>query len=418
MQIFQSLRFAGTLLVTILLARSYFSLSEIGQYEYYLFIAAILLVPLSIGVKNAILASYKTVGATSKHGYLWASYGLLFLVGIFIAISLLIFNQVFDLGIPSFDLLLLIVYVLINVSTILIDAILLLRHEFRKLINYSVVHFLLQVGLLGMVISCNLDFSYLLYYLILFSAIKHVYLLVLLGSNYTFSLDVPIIKNLMKGAIPLIAIALMNYGMETIDGLLVKGFFGLEDFAVFRYGAKELPLTILLVSGMVTALIPVASTQKQETISLIKGKMSKLIHVLFVTSIILILLSPFLFTRVYGHEFRESSMIFNVYLLTLSSRILIPQVFYLSSGRNNFLMSLTFVELLINFCLSLILLKYFGVLGIAIATWLAYLLHKFSLIFFLKRDFDINLSDMIHIPTYLAYNVMLYIAFLISYFIY
>ena len=95
-------------------------------------------------------------------------------------------------------------------------------------------------------------------------------------------------------------------------------------------------------------------------------------------------------------------------------RILLPQVVLYGKHRNRFLLYSTILELIINVVLSYWWLQSFGLIGIAYATVCAYLFHKLLLIFYNRWNFAIPFSAYIEIKPYLVYNILMILAFFIS----
>mgnify|MGYP000577689728 CR=1 FL=1 len=143
-------------------------------------------------------------------------------------------------------------------------------------------------------------------------------------------------------AFPLILHVLIVSSVEYVDGLIVTSHFEDGTFAIFRYGAKELPLTLLLIGAIVMALIPQVSEDLKSGLQQIKIETPKLSKWLFPLSAFLILVSPYLFPLVFNPEFAESAEVFNIYLLIISSRILLPQVVLIAHKKNYFLVTFFF----------------------------------------------------------------------------
>jgi len=116
----------------------------------------------------------------------------------------------------------------------------------------------------------------------------------------------------------------------------------------------------------------------------------KLIRILVPVNVLLILLSPLLFKYVYTSDFVVSARIFNIYALTLTSRVVISQVYLYVGKRNWVLAASTSVEIIINIILSIILLKHLGLYGIPLATVIAYLLHRIFLFTYIYYNMGVS----------------------------
>ena len=72
-----------------------------------------------------------------------------------------------------------------------------------------------------------------------------------------------------------------------------------------------------------------------------------------------------------------------------------------------------FIEMLINIAFSLILLQYFGLMGVAYGTIIAYFSEKLILLFYSYYILKIKPKDYIPITLLTAYSVILIICYFI-----
>jgi O-antigen/teichoic acid export membrane protein len=126
------------------------------------------------------------------------------------------------------------------------------------------------------------------------------------------------------------------------------------------------------------------------------------------------LASPWLFATVYGEVFRESAAVFNVYLLVLSSRIILPQTILYGYQKGSVLMLITGLELIFNVVLSLILVQYWGLTGIAWATVVAFLLGKGLMILYNWKKLTLSPLRYLPIRHFLVFNIGLGLAYFLS----
>ncbi len=216
--------------------------------------------------------------------------------------------------------------------------------------------------------------------------------------------------------LPLSLHMLLGGGMEYIDGFIVTSHFEEKSaFAVFRYGARELPLVTILSSALAATLIPLSIENQSLAIQKMKQEVSKLSQWLYPLTFILIFISPYLFPLVYNADFVESARVFNIYLLLISSRLLLPQVIIYSKQHNFVLVASAVIEISVNLGLSLLLVKKYGLEGIAFATVLAYLVNKLILIAYNYFQFGISLSHYLNIKNYLFYNAVLVGVYVLTY---
>jgi peptidoglycan biosynthesis protein MviN/MurJ (putative lipid II flippase) len=72
-----------------------------------------------------------------------------------------------------------------------------------------------------------------------------------------------------------------------------------------------------------------------------------------------------------------------------------------------------FLELIINVSLSLILVQFFGIAGIAFATFIAYLFEKIYLSVVVKKNLNVSLSEYIPVKIYSIYSVTILVIFVL-----
>ena len=68
--------------------------------------------------------------------------------------------------------------------------------------------------------------------------------------------------------------------------------------------------------------------------------------------------------------------IFNVFLLVIISRLIFPQTILIAFGKTKMVLLISVLETILNIILSVIFVQYFGLIGIAFGTFLAYLFEK------------------------------------------
>lgn len=231
-----------------------------------------------------------------------------------------------------------------------------------------------------------------------------------------FRLDFKLQWIFLLFAFPLIVHMLVGNGMEYVDGFIINHFFDQATFAQFRYGARELPLVAVLVGSVSTALIPDAVNSMDDALKKVKTKITQLGNFLFPISISLMLLSSTIFPIIYSEDFAISAQIFNIYLLIITSRILMPQVVIFARHNNLILVISAIVELVVNVALSLVLLQYFGILGIAWATVIAFMVNKTILIVFAYTKHGIPLGKYLNIRHYFLWIFLLCISYLIAHY--
>lgn len=421
LQLYQIIRFSTTLLIGILLIRFFgLSTTEISIYELLLFLGNFVsFFWLSAGQKS-LLTLFPSYTNHQKGSLLVNLFFLLFSLSA-IAATLLYFGQhLLVQQLTKYESLpyisLIAWYLLFNTPAQLIEYIYVLKKQDRQLVYYGIVIHFLQLIAILLPIYIGAGIKGLFQGLVLWSCFKFIWLGYLLYQYGSFKLDRSLQKKILLVMLPLCLHALLGGGMEYVDGFIVSSHFEEEKmFALFRYGARELPIVSILVAALVATMIPLAVEKETEAIATIKKKINQLSNWLYPITIVLMLLSPFLFPLVYNEEFSLSAKVFNIYLLVISSRILLPQVLIYSRQHTYMLVASAIVELIINLSLSLYLVKFYGLEGIAFATVVAYMVNKILLIGYVYLKMGIPINQYINLKNYIFWNFLLIAIFFLTY---
>jgi len=417
LQVFQILRFSTTLLIGVLLIKFFgLSTAEISLYEILLFLGNFVsFFWISAGQKS-LLSLYPSYSSKQQAELLFTIFLVLFLLGMVAALSLYLGQSYLLPFLTQYQQLkyldLLCIYLVFIPPTYLIEYIYLLKKEEKAIIRYGVVVYSLQLTAVILPISLGFGVAGIFKGLVLWSVFRFIWLVRLLFKYAAFSLKWVLQKQVLLLLLPLGLHALIGGGMEYIDGFIVTSHF--EDdkvFALFRYGARELPLVTILIAALVATLIPLAVENEQLAIDKIKKEISRLSFWLYPLTMFLMLVSPFLFPLVYNEDFALSANVFNIYLLVISSRVLLPQVLIYSRQHNYILVISAIIELFINLSLSLYLVNDYGLEGIAFATVIAYLVNKILLISYNYYQFGVPLRDYLNLKLYLFFNTLLFLFF-------
>lgn len=411
LQIFNIIRFGTTVLISILLAKSHLSTAEISIYEAFLFFANMASFFWISGGQSAILQYFPRLDSDYQKKSLFNVW-LFFLVMSVVAGGIIFLFQDSIFGLtnfknpPPFNLICL--FLIFNMPAWLTPIIYLLSEKNQSILTYGTTTFSIQILVVMMPLWFGFSLQETFLGLVVLAIGKFIWSLYLVSKFGIFKFDFALLKAYLLLAFPLILHVFIGNSVEYIDGLIVTSHFEESTFAVFRYGAKELPLTLLLIGAIVMALIPQVSENLEDGLQKIKDETEKLARWLFPLSAVLILLSPIIFPLVFNPEFSDSAEVFNVYLLIISSRILLPQVVLIAHQKNYFLVFSAIIETALNVSLSLILVKNHGLVGIAFATVVAYLVNKLILIYFNWKILKIAPNRYINFRNWLIYNSLLF----------
>ncbi len=130
-------------------------------------------------------------------------------------------------------------------------------------------------------------------------------------------------------------------------------------------------------------------------------------HYLFPFTILLMLTSKWLYPIVFNAGFLKSANVFNIYLLLIVSRMVFPQTLLIGMRRTGILLFASATEILIAVILGLILIRPFGINGVAYASVIAFFCEKLILIGYNYIFLKINPKEYISIRPLVLYSTLL-----------
>ena len=362
------------------------------------------------GLMNSMLSLYGK--ESGKNSFYFNSFLSVLLFNFIIIFLMLAFKSNiitwFSKGrdIPYYNLIL--IYVFLNTPSFIIEHIFLLRKESKNIIAYGSIIYSLQIIFVVAPIFLNYSIEMSLYGLIGIAIIKLIILASLLMKHSLFVINIRQIKAHINLALPLMTSALFSGSADYIDGIIVSKNFTPNVFAIFRFGARELPFTLLMANAMSVALVPIFSSgELKDSLAEIKRRSTRLMHLLFPITIILLLTSKYIFPIVFNTQFIESARVFNVFLILIISRMIFPQTILIGLRKTRIIMLAAFLEIIINVASSLILLQFFGIIGVAMGTVIAYFSEKLILLLYAYYFLRIKPSEYFSIAILSMYSILL-----------
>lgn len=317
-------------------------------------------------------------------------------------------------NVPYLNLLLL--YLLLSSPVCLIEYIYLLRGKSYRILQYGIYTFVPQLALILVPVLSGKGYIWSIYGLLLVSVARWIWLIILLRRYAEWKISPRFMREHMKLGLPLIITALISGSAQYIDGVIVSSHF--DDprmFAIFRYGAKEFPLVLLLANGLSNAMLPNFATRNKmkDALADIKRRSRNLMHALFPVSILMLFTARWLYPRVFTPDFLRSADIFMVYLMLVIPRLIFPQTIIIGRKRTRVTLFAAIFELALNIPLSLWLVQDYGAVGVALATFIVYMLEKILLAAYLWSRMKIKPGEYIPLITYSLYTAAIVIVFVL-----
>lgn len=420
-QFFSLFRYLGLLLSSIALARLFPDKSLIEEYERLLLLGGSVTFFWVGGLYDAFVVAFKESEKRERKQTLGAASSLALALGLLSSLSVAALGLLIYGDEISTDALLgYAVFTGADSYALLVTYFLVVNKRAGELVIFAIVSYSAYFGLL-IIFTRDGDLGAATIALAGLAILKAVYCAFRIDSQEAVPAFNQRSKTLLKIGLPLGLAALLSYSATYLDSYLVEEFFP-EDFANFRYGAKELPLVLLLANSLsIVQSGDIAEGLRDQSITealqRLKAGGKRLMHLLFPISALLLLTSDWLFKFVFGEAFAGAVPVFDIYLLLVIPRLLFPQSL-LRGHRLTRLMGISAgIELAANILLSIVGLYFFGMVGIAGATVIAYLLEKAILIGYCKRKLNLNMGSYTPLAWWGLYSSGITAIFVLKFFI-
>lgn len=416
-QLFSICRQAVTFITGIILAMSTLSNTQIGVFEVWMLIGLIISFAGLSGILQGFLAEYGKIKEQEREKFtfnalvlLWAATGILSLI--IIGFRDFFMDRIFNLeDLPFLPLVL--VFLLLHLNASFTSYIALVKGNSGFFIPYSLFYVIGNVLAVSIPLLVGGQLEELLKSLLVWALIEQIVLSYYLWQDKSYTFSLRFIKILISTAVPLSLYSGAGLFAQIFDAWLVNNHFGdLSVFALYKYGAREVPGAIALGSAFSATMIVQFISDRVGAIDRIRSGSRRLMHFFFPLSIILIFYSEKLFVLLYNESFRGSALVFNAYLLLMISRWIFPQAILVAMGEHRTVFLISLVELLINILLSLWLVNLFGLMGVALGTVGAFWSEKILMMFLLKRKYKMAPDQYMPVRVFMIYSGLLISAFL------
>jgi len=419
LQVFNTLRFVIFLVIAIVFTKIGLSKEEIGLFEISVFMVNLASFFWVTGIIQAFLPLYKgsnTFGDLAnekqhKSPEIFNTFLTLVFFSLFVFIIGIIIQDHFSVfghkgKAPLLNVTLW--YLLLSAPANLVEYIYVVKNKSGNTLSYAYITYTIQLvaAILPPILGYSVIWS--LRGLVMVSISRNIWLLTLIYNYAKIQFSFPFIKELLALATPLLFSALISGSAQYVDGLVISIHFSADDFAVFRFGAKELPFVIMLATGLSNALLTEFSSKEnhQDTLKKIKTKSLRIMHTMFPLSMVLLLFAEPLYKFMFSPEFIRSADIFVVYLLTILSRLLFPHTILMGLKKTRAVLVVAVLEVIINITLSFWLVGPYGTVGVALGTVSAYFIAKLALIIYNYVKLKISPVEYIPIKWYALYGIL------------
>lgn len=418
-QFTQALRQGGVILVALALPRLGLTRADIGEWEGLLYVGYVL----GFGWVSGLLQAYLVTARNSGNllGYsrrvLWwvfgTSLGLLALAGVGI-------DWVYGLlrlGDAPEGWWWFFVFLLTQWPGFFFEQVLQLTGRVKLLVGFGLFSFAGYSLALILPLALGGEFAEALRWLALFAGAKGLVVLA-----WSFLVDLPpgeesshpnALAELWRTASPLMLYATISGLVIAFDPWFVNYWFADDEavFALFRYGARDVPFVVAITGGMVVVVLPRLTESTAAGLKLLRDSSRRIFHWVFGGVLLLMLSSPLWWAWVFTEAFAEALPLFHLFLFITLSRLLFPGPVLIALGHTRGLWLFPLAELSINALLSLALAPLFGLWGIVLATVVADTLGKAILMGYLYLRTGISPGRYTDFGVYGAWSTALLVGY-------
>ena len=425
-QISQLQRPLALICVAILLTKTGISTYEIGVFEMMLFVSTTVNM---LGMGTLVASLMPVFGSASeaeKKGNIQLVYALILCFNILVVSSLYVFqpSSIFVITgqyeLPFFSLLCL--YILFHFPAGMLDVVLILYKESKLLFLLSFCNFVAMIGAVIVSLMVNKGIEGILYGWIFYAILKNIYLLYFFYKKGIFERvfgNLTLSRNYLLFVFPLLIYSVIGGIATNTDSWIINWFTNGDKsiFGIYRYGAREVPFINAFCIGLSNVMVLQVSTNFHEGVAELKQKSTALMHKIFSIALVLILLSPLLYPIAFSKAFLPSAEIFNIYILLTISRLIFPQTVLYALKDSRAILIIGIIDLVINIIMSLILVQYMGIKGVAWGTVIAYTLEKVMIAFYLRYKYNISIKTYCRLDYFLYYSVLLCAFYMLGFFL-
>jgi O-antigen/teichoic acid export membrane protein len=155
-------------------------------------------------------------------------------------------------------------------------------------------------------------------------------------------------------------------------------------------------------------------SQMRESLAKIKAKSRNLMHICFPATMIIMLFARWIYPRMFTPEFQKSADVFLIYSLLVIPRLVFPQTVIVGRKKTHIALIAAILEIGFNIPLSLLMIKWgYNIVGVALATFIVYLIGKIFLSGYLWIKMKIKPGEYIPLKIYLVYSFLLIVLFIL-----
>jgi len=265
------------------------------------------------------------------------------------------------------------------------------------LIGYlNIITSILQIIFIGIMCYYHKPLEYLYTVLILFVAIKVMFLFYMLNKHVKGSwegLNIRLTLDICKFSFPLILSTITLIFARRIDGFIISSFSDPITMAIYSRGALEIPLGGIIIYNIANLLMPkFTEIYKNKNYSVIIETLNKEIKritiLIFPVFFTFLLIGKDFIIFLYTKEYIKSVPVFLIYLFILPVQIYCFDTVLQAMNKTAKVFHISIISAVSNVIISIALFFLIGISGPAIGTVLSLLITNFLCLYYINKNID------------------------------
>ncbi|MCE5249097.1 oligosaccharide flippase family protein [bacterium] len=224
----------------------------------------------------------------------------------------------------------------------------------------------------------------------------------------------------MSFSLPIALTNTIDIISKWLDKFVISIFYGAVPLGIYYVGAIEIPFIGVLLSSIYSVVSPVINKlhhdQNNAGFALFVNKTLKLTaKIIWPLFVYLMIFSDHLVPLVFRADYAASVPTFRIYLLLMPVRIALYGVIIIALGKPKVVFWTSFAALAVNLVLNVVLIRFIGFQGPAIATVFSTYVHVIILMVIIIRTLKVSFGDLVPVKTLFDIGITSTIAGLVAF---
>lgn len=390
--------FAILMLSPLLLVRI-LDVADYGAYQEFMIYATVFTTICGLGIDSSL--TYFLPRYPNQEREYVSQNSALILVYSSVCLTVFIIARKAFLEIASYDFVLpLATYVFCFVNLNWLEYFWIAKRRTDLVLYYSAGRLILRVTILLTVAYVTRDVEKIIWSVAGAEALRlSLVAIYLLKANLlTVSISPARIRQQLRFAAPVGLAGLMQQGSRNIGKLFVGSVLGPVALAYYAVASYVLPMVLVIRGSIADVVFPeMVRTKSNAHGALRLWQRSNIVFcfLLFPPFVLLTHYAELFVTTLFTEEYRPAVPVFQIYLLWLIRRCFNMDTLLRTRGKTGFMLSGTGLSVIMNLALMVVLYKWLGLIGPAIAYISAEVLLELYYAILVKREFGLSVGTLV-----------------------